>query len=412
MLSSTTVVLGKISDELLVPLGNGAGVTGHYRTSHSGRGILAFTNIPYAEAPVGELRFKDPVSKEPWTGYSPSNQENIHCPQMQTFSRLNYTSGTEDCLYLNVYVPQSPRIKHQLAVMVFIHGGGFTTRSGSLSQFDPEFILEEDVILVTFNYRLGVLGFLSTFDETFAGNWGLKDQQMALKWVQENIRAFGGDNEEITIFGISAGGASVGMHLMAPQSKGLFHRAILESGTTFDSWVLQDKLRAVRNANKLFKLVGCDKVRAKAEELLACMRQVSIEDIMATTYQFFEWDVDPITSFGPILESADAHRPFIRDMDTKRIHDVPIMIGVTTDEGAFKSVLLNDQPELIADLEQNFDEILPSILSYSHYDKEVRRQITTKIREFYLPEPRKFNWEADKHTYTKVRLIKWFYLIK
>lgn len=145
--------------------------------------------------------------------------------------------GSEDCLFVNVYVPKTD-IK-PLTVMVWIHGGGFAIGDGSPMLQGPDYFMTKNVIVVTMNYRLGPFGFLSLGTEDVPGNAGLKDQTLALKWVQTNIEYFGGDPGKVTIFGESAGGASVQYHLLSPMSKGLFSGAIMQSGSSNNPWALQ-----------------------------------------------------------------------------------------------------------------------------------------------------------------------------
>lgn len=159
---------------------------------------------------------------------------------------------------------------------------------------------------------------------------------------------------------------------------------------------------AKRNAEKLFGLLGCD----GDKQLMECLRDVKMEAIMETAYEFFEWDVDPLVPFGPVLESSESARPFIQEQNLKEIHDVPLIIGVTQDEGAFKGGVLAEQKDLIADLEKRFSDIIPSQLCYSHLEDSLKREITEKIEQFYLGKKDGddgFKWGRDKHTYTKVR---------
>ncbi|KAG7153841.1 Venom carboxylesterase-6-like 8, partial [Homarus americanus] len=193
--------------------------------SASSRALYAYQGIPFAKPPVGDLRFKDPVPSEPWEGVRDGTKLPEPCLQVSFFM---FTSGVrvppekllgvEDCLYLNVYTPVDNGPKADLPVMVWIHGGAYF--SGSTKEYLPLVILDHDVVLVVIQYRLGVLGFLSTEDSVIPGNFGLKDQTLALKWVQRNINNFGGDKTKVTIFGESAGGASVHFHMLSPKSKG------------------------------------------------------------------------------------------------------------------------------------------------------------------------------------------------
>lgn len=126
----------------------------------------------------------------------------------------------------------------KLAVMFYIHGGGFYEGSGDDQQYGPDFLINDNVILVTTNYRLGVFGFMSLGTPEYSGNMGLKDQQLALQWINDNIESFGGDRKRITLFGHSAGSASVHFHVLAPSSKGLFNRAIMMSGVAINVWAI------------------------------------------------------------------------------------------------------------------------------------------------------------------------------
>jgi carboxylesterase type B len=203
----TSLVFARTSPELQVNLTDGA-VVGRFMTSNSGRTIRAFMGIPYAEPPVGELRFKAPRRVKPWENTLETQKEPNKCPQMN-FETPSAFEGNEDCLYLNVYAPEvddsANHRKHP--VMVYFHGGSFWTGHGGVSEHGPDYLLDTDVILVVGNYRLGVLGFLSTEDESSPGNYGLKDQVMMLKWVNENIESFGGDKSLVTIFGQSVSGS-------------------------------------------------------------------------------------------------------------------------------------------------------------------------------------------------------------
>ena len=155
------------------------------------------------------------------------NESTVFCPQINGFT----LDGVEDCLFLNVYVPKKA-IDDQdlkLPVMVFIHGGALITGSGNFRDYGPLHFMDKDVILVTINYRLGPFGFFFMGDEMVSGNAGLKDQVMALQWVQDNIWSFGGDPNSVTIFGESAGSFSVSVHILSPLSVHLFHRAIMQS---------------------------------------------------------------------------------------------------------------------------------------------------------------------------------------
>nr|CAD7392581.1 unnamed protein product [Timema cristinae] len=162
------------------------------------------------------------------------------------------------------------------AVMVWIHGGGFTMGSGNMDFYGPDYFVHADVILVTFNYRLGALGFLCLNDTNVSANNGLKDQVAVLQWVQQNIAQFGGDPDNVTIFGESAGAVCVYYHLLSPMSKGLFHRAIAQSGSVLNPWAFIESSRT--RAFRLGELLGCK--TDDAEELVRFLRSVPAKSIV------------------------------------------------------------------------------------------------------------------------------------
>lgn len=191
------------SPELSVNITDGP-ILGRYMSSNSGRTIRAFMGIPYAEPPLNNLRFRAPQKMKPWKPNILSAQtESNKCPQLTLYVDSPNLEGDENCLFLNVYAPEIQNHSQIYPVMVFFHGGSFLALSGGVSEIGPDYMLDTDVILVSGNYRLGALGFLSTEDENLPGNYGLKDQVAILKWVNENIEFFGGDKNLVTIFGES-----------------------------------------------------------------------------------------------------------------------------------------------------------------------------------------------------------------
>lgn len=168
------------------------------RTSGLDERFFSWRGIPYAQPPVGPLRFSDPVPHQGWSGVRDASRHGHNCPAG--------SSGDEDCLTLNVY---SANIIDKRPVMVWIHGGAFIMGDGDDGAAGPDHFISEDVVYVTINYRLGILGFLSTGDSAAVGNYGMKDMVLALQWVQNNIVNFGGDPDQVTIFGVSAGGVAV-----------------------------------------------------------------------------------------------------------------------------------------------------------------------------------------------------------
>ncbi|XP_064109034.1 venom carboxylesterase-6-like isoform X2 [Macrobrachium nipponense] len=314
--------------EVMTELGK---VKGTEQAITDSRTILAFKGIPYAQPPVGELRFKAPVPIGPWSGVK-GGQTPPACPQVDFVAlRAGETKvqGEEDCLYLNIYVPKNSA--PNLPVMVFIHGGAFFLGDAEMFGGTPKFLLTKDVILVSIQYRLGVLGFLSTGDPTIPGNFGMKDQSLALRWVHENIRDFGGDPGQVTIFGQSAGGASVHLHVLSPYSEGLFQRAILMSGTALAPWAIREDPKEV--AWKIGRSSGClaDGEPLDSTALFDCLRGVSVEDITLTVLKLTVWNDLPF----PLVPCIDGD--FLPDhparlLKSGRFQRVDVMGGITANE--------------------------------------------------------------------------------
>jgi hypothetical protein len=197
-------------------------------------GVRAFLGIPYAAPPVGKLRWMPPQPVKVWDGVRVCTSSGPWCPQPAPLFGNETGPQDEDCLYLNVWSPE-PQENVRFPVMVWIHGGGWTTGSGAQSMYDGERLAQEGIVVVTINYRLGPFGFFAhpllsaESGNGTSGNYGMMDQIEALRWVKQNIAAFNGDKDCVTIFGESAGGGSVARLLVSPPAAGLFHRAIIQS---------------------------------------------------------------------------------------------------------------------------------------------------------------------------------------
>jgi len=220
-----------------------------------GSGVRAFKGIPFAAPPVGPLRWKAPQPVAIWTGIRKADEFGSRCMQGNPFGDMVFRDKgiSEDCLYLNVWTPAAST-KERLPVMVWIYGGGFAAGGSSEPRQDGGNLAKKSVVVVSFNYRLGVFGFFShpdlakESDRNASGNYGLLDQVAALEWVQKNIGAFGGDAHKVTIFGESAGSFSVSALMASPLAQGLFQRAIGESGAFIGSTALPAKPRAESEA--------------------------------------------------------------------------------------------------------------------------------------------------------------------
>ncbi|XP_059046548.1 juvenile hormone esterase-like [Achroia grisella] len=303
---------------------------------HGGGSYVAFKGIPYAKPPIGKLRFKAPEPPESWDGVRDATQHGPICPQYnERMDRIHI--GTEDCLYLNVYTKTVTPAK-PLPVMVWIHGGSFYTGSGDSDFYGPEFFMMHDVILVTFNYRLEVLGFLCLNNEEVPGNAGLKDQVAALKWVNKNIAVFGGDPNNVTIFGCSAGSGACSLHLISKMSKGLFHKAILQSGVCLSEWCYN--IYPTERAFQLGKLLG--KETEDSTELLEFLRNEPTSSLVKIQLPILEskfFDLADNIFFGPVIEKSYPNVDnFLTEHPLELVRkghlaDVPIILGYTSGEG-------------------------------------------------------------------------------
>jgi para-nitrobenzyl esterase len=284
-----------------------------------------FLGIPYAEPPVGDLRWTPPVPHDPWTMPRDGSTFGSRCPQATSpFGQT--TNNSEDCLFLNVYVPHRKTVPaHDLTrkrpVMVWIHGGAFQV--GESDDYDPtKLVTTGDVVVVTLNYRLGTLGFMAhpalsaESPSGISGNYGILDQQLALRWVQDNIAAFGGNPKHVTIFGESAGGISVHAQLASPLAAGTFHRAIVESGAVFQQPTLD---AAEQQGTDFANTLGC------TDQTAACLRAVSVDDIIAN---------QPVTlqSASPVIDGVVLPIDLRTAFKTGAFNRVPLIQGSNHDE--------------------------------------------------------------------------------
>jgi len=220
----------------------------HGKTINDGK-VKAFLGLPYAAPPVGDLRWRAPESPAKWTGERDATHYGSRCIQGSPSPDMAFLDSgpSEDCLYLNVYAPAGTTAKSKLPVMFWIHGGGFMAGAGGEPRHNGDFLPLKGVVLVTFNYRLAVFGFLATADlakeaNGTAGNYGFMDMIAALQWTKANIQQFGGDPGNVTIFGESAGSFAVSTLMASPVAKGLFQKAIGESGAAFGGPLAYDPL--------------------------------------------------------------------------------------------------------------------------------------------------------------------------
>ena len=247
-------------------------------------GYRAFRGIPFAAPPVGELRWQAPQPATPWREVRPATTSGSPCVQPAGFL-IGIETGSEDCLYLEVTIPDTATAADPKPVMVWLHGGAFIAGAGSLS--DPQrMAVEGDVVVVTLNYRLGVFGFLSFPGLEGAGTFGLQDQQAALRWVRDNIAAFGGDPGNVTLFGESAGGLSICAHLASPSAAGLFQKAIIQSGPCGMSWPANGLFPGFPAGSAFVPLAESETLGTALGALFGCFGRVGgiacLRDVAAT----------------------------------------------------------------------------------------------------------------------------------
>lgn len=259
------------------------------------------------------------------------------CPQKDIFTH-ELIPGCEDCLLLNVYTPNITPEKLQ-AVMVFIHGGGFKSGSGNTFHYGPGYLMEHGVVVITINYRLEALGFLCLHNKDVPGNAGLKDQNLALKWVKENIKKFGGDPDNVTIFGESAGGASVVYHVLSPMSKGLFKRAIVMSGVPACDWA--QWFAPDRRGFALGKELGFETDDSK--KLLDHLQSVHSNELIDTSpcvqlsEEILQRNLLKMYHFPAVVEKNVSCDNFLTETPYEilkhgKINDVDLMVGHTSHE--------------------------------------------------------------------------------
>ncbi|KAM9836814.1 neuroligin-2a isoform 1-T1 [Aulostomus maculatus] len=323
--------------------------------------VEQYLGVPYATAPIGDRRFQPPEAPGSWqeirnaTQFAPVCPQNVHgvLPEIMLpvwfTDNLDVAAGyiqnqSEDCLYLNVYVPtedgpltkkhdessmnkprdEDIRDRRKKPVMLFIHGGSYMEGTGNM--FDASVLAAYgNVIVVTMNYRLGVLGFLSTGDQSAKGNYGLLDQIQALRWLNENIGHFGGDPERITIFGSGAGASCVNLLILSHHSEGLFHRAIAQSGTAISSWSVN--YQPLKYTKILARKVGC--TYTETADLVDCLRRKNFRELVDQDIQPARYHI----AFGPVVDGDVVPDDPEILMQQGEFLNYDILIGVNQGEG-------------------------------------------------------------------------------
>jgi para-nitrobenzyl esterase len=291
-------------------------------------GVLRFNGIPFARPPLGALRWQPAEPPEPWAGVRDAARFGHIAPQVKSAAEalIGGTPGeqSEDCLYLNIW---TPGVEGKRPVMVWIHGGAFVTGAGSIGTYNGKYLAARgDVVVVTINYRLGALGFLNLRDATdgkhpAAGIEGLSDQIAALRWVKENIAAFGGDPGNVTVFGESAGAMSIGALLAMPSAHGLFHKAILQSGAAHIGRRRESSAKAAR--------LLLEKLGASDAQHLA---NVPLDAIVKAQAEILNQRRDGGLPFGPTIDGALLPVRAVENVRAGSASGVPILSGTTMEE--------------------------------------------------------------------------------
>lgn len=397
-----------IAENLIVSTLSGP-VRGQFLTTlFENKSYYSFKGIPYATPPKYDLRFLPPKPVVPWTEIRDCFSFGNSCLQFNPIKNTEI-KGDEDCLFLNIYTPNvnSTRLK---AVMVYIHGGGFFFGSGDDDLQGPDFLINEGVVLVTLNYRLGVMGWMSLGTPEYSGNQGLKDQQLALRWINANIHLFGGDSTKITIFGQSAGSSSCHFHILAPGSRGLFQQAI-EMSFTFDIWSIFEK---GHHMDMMYTFAEEQKYAAtNYAELISFLKTVDPE-LITTRFKIVQYYVDKVpvvitSKWLPVLENSKALQPFLQKtpaelmlMKSYNTH-INVMTGFTTAESLFFNAPNCLNPSTLNNLNENFQIELPSMYFNRKYNTDEYRKVAQIIRNYYFPNGTAVNANKQTiHSYEKM----------
>lgn len=376
--------------------------------------VAVFKGIPYAAPPIGDLRWKAPQEPQSWTGIRDASQFCASCIQEKISSRLPWTEEfmvqdpvSEDCLYLNVWAP-SNRMDTSLPVMVYIHGGAFVEGSGSVRVYDGEELAKKGIIVVTLNYRLGVLGFLAHPElsaespHNVSGNYGMLDQLAALKWVKSNIARFGGDSANITVAGQSAGARSVHLLTASPLARGLFHKAIAISGSDINRMRVATSLK---DAEKCGEKFSCEKRAFSLKSLRSMAPSELISAVPGGIAHRFSANID-----GWFLNGSIASV-----FENGQQNDVPTLTGLTADESSASPGYGACTPdELITQAQRIYGDQTPEFLSLyladgnssGKVEKEWQRD-RGRMSVFKWAEFRSHTAKTAAYTYFFERAIPW-----
>ncbi|MGE0104948.1 MAG: carboxylesterase/lipase family protein [Blastocatellales bacterium] len=366
-------------------------------------GVATFKGIPYAAPPTGELRWRPPQPPAKWDGVRQADKFSDSCMQILTRSRNPWTKefmvqndASEDCLCLNVWTGAKLSAAEKRPVLVWIHGGGFTEGSGEVVTYDGTELAKKGLVVVTINYRLGVFGFLSHPDltaespEKSSGNYGLLDSIAALKWVRDNIASFGGDPGNVTVAGQSAGAIAVHVLLASPLAKGLFHRAIAESGL---GWTRGRVLRAAAEAE------GLKWSQSKGAASINDLRARPASELMGGP------------RFGPVVDGwllpDDPGSSFTQG---RLLNDVPVMAGLTADEGSSSPTYGKMPPDAFINMsKQRFGDLADEFLKLYPSNDQTQSGLSQKQSARDQGLATVYLWATDRAKTAKSKTYTWFF---
>ncbi|CAH1643305.1 unnamed protein product [Spodoptera littoralis] len=345
---------------------------------HPTEDIYTFYNIPYATAPVGVDKFKAPLHPPVWLQPYDAIDKQVVCPQpIFPFSDLQPSTlvQQENCLIANVFVPNTN--KKNLSVVVYVHGGAFIMGWGEMFKA-TQLMNKKDIIVVTFNYRLGVHGFLCLGTEDAPGNAGMKDQVALLRWVQKNIASFGGNPDDVTILGYSAGAASVDLLLLSKSAEGLFHRVVPESGGNLAAFSIQrDPLEVAKTYGKKLHFSDVDDINSLGHFYKTTPLEVLLSD------PFFD-RTDSTFMFSPCVERDIGVETFLTESPLSILKGgnyskLPVLYGFANMEGLFRMDLFNIWKHK---MNTKFSDFLPADLQFE--SEQEREEVANKIKMFYF----------------------------
>lgn len=332
-------------------------------------GISSFKGVPFAQPPIGDLRWQAPQAPKPWEGVRKADAFGPRAMQRAIFSDMNFRSDgmSEDCLYLNIWTPAKTG-KEGLPVLVYFYGGGLFTGDGSEYRYDGESMARRGIISITVNYRLNVFGYMShaglsaESPHKASGNYGFMDQWAALTWIQENITAFGGDPKRVTIAGESAGSVSVTAQMASPLSKHLIAGAIGSSGSIMGTLGAIPLEEGEKAGKEFEKILGVTSIQE--------MREISAEDILKATEKM------GLTAFRPTIDGYFFPKAVDAIFKAGEQAHIPLLLGWNSQEGSYQGVLQGKEPT-VANFQEALEKMFPGrgALAFAAYHANTEEEV-------------------------------------